>query len=1159
MKMFKRFLRFFFLAGGLSLSLLLFFVATETGLHALVALANSLAAGTLSIGSSSGTLLGSLQLGQIRYADASSIVSVDQLHFSWQPGRLIDGRISVQSITSSHVRIKLNDNPTTPEDSGPLVLAPLTLPLQLHLENLQINDIALASGGEELQRFERIALIRLTYQGDMLEFAQCTLTANGYSIQAKGEVQTSASYKIRGTVNAQLTLEDYAPMEIATSMAGPLDNLKITADLLQPTTMHLAGELKDILGTASWSATLQSRDIDLQAFNPQWPQQSFRRVSLEGEGSLETYQLTLDAETGVPGLPAAGVLSATVRGNASGLELSRIDFVEEKKGKLAVQGRLQWSPVLSWQADVFGSQIDPSLLFPQWPGNLSGKLTTKGTLDPSLDAQCQLVELKGTLRGYPLNGQGRVEMQGTDLKVPQFSLQSGSSRLEIKGTSSQKLHFDLSVQSKNLAEVYPKASGRIDAKAKLQGTLQQPEIDLNLEGTALGFDHDKIDQLKAAAKGRIANNGLFKATLQIKKAMVSGTPITKAALALEGSLDKHTLTFSAKNSDMEAGLSLQGAYNQGQWLGTLRQSHLAAYGWGNWQQQKASALRLAPTQITLAKTCLRPSAESSVCVDGSWSGSDQLWKMQSIITTLPVKPLAQALNAPWPVLGSLNTNILVQGKAQRVRTLHILSDTLGLQLTTPPIDGQQQNLSWLANTLRIGYENNQLRLRLISRINEHNSISADIRQSTPDPFAELLKKPIQGELLLDLQDLNILSILSNQAVIPSGSLQGKWKLNGPPLSPRLAGEISLSEGKAEIPALGITLSPLHLSMKGDAEKLDLDIKAKSGSGELSATSTLNLAQTERPSARIHLVGENFHAAKLPGMDLTLSPDLILGVNDKEIRVQGLVKIPQAQITSINFDQATAPSDDVIIIDDTSEDKASSQPLYLNLDIVTGKEVKIDAYGLRGTILGNLRIDGQPGRPLIGTGTLSVNDSTFSLYGKRLKINVGRVLYSGGPLTNPGLELRSERKTDKATTGVIIGGFLQHPEISFYSTPTMEQSAIIQNLLEDTAIGGETREDIGVVGTAAEKIGLGSLVPFLQSLKKLSMIDEIKLEGGNGEEDRSLVFGSWLTPDLYVSYGKDLAKESGTFNTTFNLGHGFSLLTETGASVSGGDIKYEFEH
>ena len=295
------------------------------------------------------------------------------------------------------------------------------------------------------------------------------------------------------------------------------------------------------------------------------------------------------------------------------------------------------------------------------------------------------------------------------------------------------------------------------------------------------------------------------------------------------------------------------------------------------------------------------------------------------------------------------------------------------------------------------------------------------------------------------------------------------------------------------------------------------------------------------------------------MEVVLSPDITVDLKDEAIKVEGTVKIPQAQITSIDVDQTTAPSGDVVLIDDEQQTMAASQPLYINMNVITGEKVKVDAYGLRAAILGKLHIDSQPGRPLIGTGILAVKNGTFTLFGKRLKIDVGRVLYTGSPLTNPGIELRSERKTDDTTAGVTIEGFLQHPEISFYSTPAMEQSAIMRKLLEDAAIGGESREDIGEVGMVMEKIGLGGLVPFVRSLKKFSMIDEIKLDEGDDDEEKSLVFGSWLTSDLYVSYGKSLGNESATFNTKFNLGKGFSLLTETSATANGGDIKYEYEH
>jgi len=1143
----------------LCLALFLFMTCTEPGLRGLVALANSLLGSSLSLGSASGTLLGPMQIRHLRYADGTNTVLVDTLDFDWLPSQIVHGRVNLQSILGKDVQIVLgkstNEEPKT--DTGEIVLPPFSLPLDFLLEKFQVSNITLALEDQEPQRIENVSLTKLNFQRDRLTFADVSLVGLGHKIQLKGGLQTNAQYLINGALKTQLALEGIAPIDATATISGPLNQLKLAVDLQQPITLHLAGELKELLKTPSWSVAMTSEEIALRSINKDWPEQSFRQVTLQGSGTFTEYGLTLDAQTGVPGLDVPATLALEVKGNDQALSFPRLTVTQDK-AKLTAQGSLQWAPLLSWQADIQATEIDPSAFAREWPGHFSGKLATTGTMDQSLQANFQLSELRGTLRGYPLTGKGRVEMQGDSLRFPEFSLKSGGSSLELKGTSAPKLDLDLRFHSKNLAEVVPNASGTLQAQAHLAGTVNKPEVDLQIDGSKLAFDQNEIGKLKATAKGLIASDGLFKAALQLNKLSLAGTPLDKAVLDFQGSLNKHSLKLAAVSKDLKTGCELQGRYVEGAWQGNLQQTHLSFTGWGNWQQQKASNLVFSPSQIKFANTCLA-SATSSVCVDGGWNGTDQLWQAQAKVTALPLSTLAKYLNAPWPVQGTLNSSLQVQGKEQKISKAHFSADTEGLQITAPLLEGQLQKFAWKSNTLLGEYGNNKLRIQFTSLINEQNSLKADIRQTTSDPVGELLTRPIDGTLLVDLQDLELISVLSDQTVIPSGALKGEWHVKGPLSTPRFSGDLALTEGKAELPPLGITLSPLNLSIKGNAKTIDIEAQAHSGSGAVQMTSTLDLNQLDKQSVTMHLAGENFEAAKLPGMEVVLSPDLTVELNEKAIKVEGTVKIPKAQISSIDVDQATAPSSDVVVIDDGKQTAAASQPLYMNLNISTGKEVKVDAYGLRAAIMGNLHIDGQPGRPLIGTGTLAVKNGTFTLFGKRLKIDVGRVLYTASPLTSPSIELRSERKTDSSTVGVTIEGFLQHPEISFYSTPAMEQSAIIRKLLEDAAIGGESREDIGDVGMVMEKVGLGGLVPFLRSLKKFSMIDEIKLDEGDDDESKSLVFGSWLTSDLYVSYGKSLGNESATFNTKFNLGKGFSLLTETSSTANGGDIKYEYEH
>ncbi|MGD9950255.1 MAG: translocation/assembly module TamB domain-containing protein [Desulfobulbus sp.] len=1158
MKIIKRLCLIFSLISLLFLVFLFLVASTEAGLRALVTFANSVAGNSFSLGSASGKLLGPLQLRHIRYADGTNTVLVDTLDFDWHPGQLLHGKVDLKSIIGKEVHVVLGKNAKEEPkpDSEEIVLPPFSVPLDLFLEKFQVSNIVVSSTEQELQRIENVSVSKLSFQEDKLKFADISMVGSGNRIQLQGGLQTNTQYLINGVLKTQLALKGYAPIKATANISGPLNQLKLVADLQQPTTLHLAGELKELLRTPSWSIAMTSEKLALQAVNAGWPEQSFRKIAIKGHGTFAEYQLTLDAEAGVPRLKTPVNLALEVQGNDQALTFPRFT-VTQNKGKLTAQGSLQWIPRLSWQADIQGTELDPSAFAPEWPGHFSAKLATTGKIDQSLQAKFQLSELKGTLRGYPLTGAGRVEMQGDSLRFPAFLLKSGGSRLDIKGVSAPKLDLDLRFHSKDLAEVFPKAAGTLEAKAHLGGIAQKPEIDLQIDGSKLGFDQNKIGQFRATAKGLIASDGLFKAALLLNKLSISGTPIDKASLDFQGSLNNHSLKFAAQSSDMKTGCELQGRYTEGAWQGNLRQTHFSFTDWGDWRQQKASGLLVSASQMKFEKTCLA-AASSSVCMDGSWNGADKLWQLQAKVAALPLA-LAKNLNAPWPIKGTLSGSLQVQGKEQRIGKAHFSADTDGLQITAPLTEGKQQKISWKNNSLRGEYGNNQLHITFASLINEQNSLHADIRQTTTDLVGDLLTRPLQGNIQVNLHDLELISILSNQAVIPSGTLKGIWNVQGPLSSPRFSGDINLTEGKAELPPLGITLSPLNLSIKANTKTIDIEAVAHSGSGEVQVSSTLDLNHLEKKSVKLHLTGENFQAAKLPGMELVLSPDIALDLSDKAIKVEGTVEIPKAQITSIDVDQATAPSSDVIIVDDEQQSTTSSQLLYLNLDISTGKEVKVDAYGLHAFILGNLNINSQPGRPLIGNGTLAVKNGTFNIYGKRLKIDIGRVLYTASPLTNPGIELRSERKTNNTTVGVTIEGFLQHPEINFYSTPAMEQSAIIQKILEDTAIGGENREDIGVVGTVAEKIGLGGLVPYLRSLKKFSMIDEIKLEGGDDNEEKSLVFGSWLTSDLYVSYGQSLGNESATFNTKFNMGNGFSIITETGATANGGDIKYEFEH
>ena len=1144
------------------LSLLLFpagmylFFTSDSGLQALVSLCNRLGAGRLTIKTASGSLFDSLRLEGLHYTDNVDTVDINSLTVTWDPAKLLHKQMQIKSLHAAGVRIVLGHSDQT------IDLPPFSSPHSLLIQNISAEKISIISDQEEVLFLRTGTINQISFQGQTLAFNDLSLSTEETTLQAEGQLHTTKGYPLQLALKSQFHPEGYEPFAGQGTLSGQLNALELNASFLPPYPFRLQGKINDILGNLNWQARLEGEEIALNNIHREWPDHRFSKVVIEGKGTLEEYTLHLSSSAAVQQLKNPGKLSADIQGNFKRLQVNNFQFMHATS-TLSGRGTLDWNPALAWEAEVTGSHLDPSLVFADWPGDFSCTLRTTGSFKGNnLEASVHLPLLQGTLRHFPLSGKGEVLFKDKQLQIPQLVVTSAGSTLRINGKATETIDLSLRLDSNNLDELWPKTKGEIHALGKLTGSPAKPQINLALTGANLGRGGDGVGKLTLETKGTLSGEGNLEATAKAEQVQFAGNRLQSSQLHFQGSMNDHTLTVDSQDKNFSAGFKLQGKIIDKVWQGTLRQVHLTTPPYGQWQLRKDTPLLLSMNKGEIQPLCLTSQSSGDVCLHGSWSGTPSTWQVHGTVSSLPLQFLQEAFNKPWPITGQLNGSLDLTGQQSKIVTGSLSCDSTGMVMHIPLKNSAEQRVQWKKNTLRADYANNQLQTVLNSELMDNSALQMDFRFANLRlPGADLLRSPLQGTVQLQMQNLSPLTVLTEQMVNLSGALHGQFTLNGTPIAPLITGQMELVQGQAEIPQLGITLSQLSINTKGDNNKLQLKATAHSGQGYLHAESILNLAPSEFSTQTILLTGEAFRAIHLPGLDLDISPDLQVIVGKKQTDIRGTVSIPKAKITSIDFYNSTAASSDMIVVDNEQQSPSPSfdMPLSTSVMVVAGEDVQINAYGLQGAILGKLQVIGQPHRPYIGNGTLTVQNGFFTLYGKRLKIDLGRLLFTGGPLTNPGIELRSENKTDKMTTGVIVNGFLQHPEMTFYSNPAMEQSAIISNLLKNTAIGGETRQDTGFIGKAATQTGLGGIVPYLQSLKKLSMIDEIKLETGTNFDSFSLVFGSWLTPKFYVSYGKNLLKESGSFNSRYTLGKGFYFMTETGASQSGGDLKYEFEN
>ncbi len=113
----------------------------------------------------------------------------------------------------------------------------------------------------------------------------------------------------------------------------------------------------------------------------------------------------------------------------------------------------------------------------------------------------------------------------------------------------------------------------------------------------------------------------------------------------------------------------------------------------------------------------------------------------------------------------------------------------------------------------------------------------------------------------------------------------------------------------------------------------------------------------------------------------------------------------------------------------------------------GKDVRVKALGFDGKPHGSLLITEEPGRVTTAVGEITISEGTYKAYGQDLAISRGRLVFAGGPVDDPGLDVRAARTArDGTVAGVDVRGTLKSPQLSVWSEPPMAQADQLSYLL-----------------------------------------------------------------------------------------------------------------
>ena len=897
-------------------------------------------------------------------------------------------------------------------------------------------------------------------------------------------------------------------------------------------------------------------------------------VSLVGNLNHYRFQLGANLKTVIPSR-----LKLNGHGNLQEVSIDSLRS-EVLGGQIDVSGKTSWYPTLRASVALSGKNLRPEGLLPEFPGKLEFSTTGEGTLSPKgLEGKLGTTRLGGVLRGKSLD----IKVQETTLKANEVritdgKLSLGSAKLALQGTLGNVLNLVWKANIPNFADLLPEGRGQLAGQGHLEGTFDNPKMQATLKGEKLRAFGQQLGTLSADVN--IDPKGAIHVATEGKAWTLGGVQLAEVSVSGEGSLQKHYLEIDVSNISAQnktygdLSLELQGGWDKKTWRGQILSLEGKLPEVGDCSLEAPVSLTGNAQSVTLEELCLSSRLGGQLCAAGRWQPGKT--NASARLREVPIAKLLPKISG-LALQGTLNAFLrLNQGARGLEGQLEVTPSPGELAWRLDP--AREVRLHWQEANVHAELGSERLQVRSFLTLKEGGGVGASLSLARNGLLEDPLKAAMTGEARIGVSELGLISALVPALVETKGEVRAQMTFGGTLGQPKIEGEAFLGEGSLRAPAAGLKLQDMKLVIRGRGESpLAIEGQVRSGDGTIKLTGTVNLKPDDAFPVHLQIQGENFVVLDLPEAKMTASPNLTLDTQAGQVTLHGKVLIPSARIAPKNLSfgvQIASP--DVVVVGRTSPSPPEpARSISALVTIELGKEVKIQALGLKARLEGQVTVTENPGRPSFASGELYTTEGSYKAYGQDLSIRRGRLLFLNGPLENPGLDVEAVRTVDEATVGIHLRGAVRSPKLTLFSEPTMEQTQILAYLFTGHGSGTAAKPDASMILRAASSLGLGNGDAVMERLKDTFGLESIEVQqgtpGSSGTvksqnqntsdssqgQETSLVLGKYLSPRLYVSYGLGLYEHTSSLRLRYKLAKNWTLETEGGSSV-GTDLLYTIE-
>lgn len=956
---------------------------------------------------------------------------------------------------------------------------------------------------------------------------------------------STTHYALRGTVRGEGLPPEGVDVSGAASYAGGLLTIpELTTRIRDATTVRWRG---------SATVTDQPRfELRAEWTGFAWPLTGSPRLrSTHGRLSAAGWrEFDFDVEGEFDPL-VAPAFSGRAEGRLGAAELA----IERSSwrafgGRIEASGTLARDPARAWTLSGRALGLDPSALRDGLDGNVNLAIAASGSgIDADGTWSAAVTSLTGSLRGQPVAGVGRVRRAAGRTQFDDVSLSLGRARLTLAGSIGADAALDARLAVPDLSEASPDLAGHVDAAF----SLRRDRAALTFIGHDLAWREHRAVVFSADARVDLADRETSWLRLRTSGLTVAGQSLTDTRLSLDGFVRDHTLALRVGRGETAVELRGRGAWDGRRFRMDLEGLEAQERGTLTWRLEAPSVLEASAGGASLAATCFVYDPRRA-CLEGSWARGGT-WQARANVRAFPLEALDLRVPGSPRYRGLLAVDAQASGGAGRPWQSELRAQIEDAALTYQAASGQPRTVE-LGRTLlalQSTPERHRLEFTLVDAAETELAAELVATRIEGVPLAQL---PIAGTVTGSTRQLQLLPLLLPDIDRSSGRLALRVAVSGTAGAPQLSGTARLEHGSLDFYQANLRLREIEADLGLQASDLTLRASAQAGEGALAIDGRVGWRE-RRITGTLALRGERLLLANVPEARVLASPDLRFTLDGPRIGVSGTVEIPEARIAPAETAGAVLPSADERIVRPDEEDETEG-PFEVESDVrlVLGGRVQLDAFGLSGRITGSVRTQSRPDETAVASGELEIADGRYRAYTRELDVERGRLLFTGGPVTDPGVDLRASRKLPGRVVGVIARGRLRRPQLTLYSEPSLPQAQIASLLIVGHSLDQLQDEDRGSLESGRATLAAQGGALLAGQLGRHVGLDDVGV-AQDAENGQALVLGKFLSPRLYVSYGISLADEINTLKLRYTIGDRWVISAESGRE-SAAEIQYRIE-